>query len=145
MYLAAIAIYTNAVKRISALQMGRSLVRPTWTAPTSTVMYARRTKKEDRIDRRLAENHRPDKRCVFVIRQKISVIGEAQRMTLDVMREAGSALCSREITNALLPRKGIDLTVAIAARIQKNILAVMRRLEARNIVREINDSVGVMK
>lgn len=70
--------------------------------------------------------------------------GEAQRMTLDVMREAGSALCSREITNALLQRKGIASTVAIVARVQKNILAVMHRLEARNIVREINDGVGVM-
>jgi hypothetical protein len=27
-------------------------------------------KKEDRIDRRLAEHQRPDKRCVFVMRQK---------------------------------------------------------------------------
>lgn len=68
--------------------------------------------------------------------------GEAQRMTLDVMREAGSALCSREITNALLQRKGIESTVAIVARIQKNILAVIHRLEARNIVREIDGGVG---
>jgi len=71
--------------------------------------------------------------------------GEAQRMTLDVMRETGSALCSREITNALLQRKDIESTVAIVARIQKNILAVMHRLEARNIVREIDGGVGVMK
>lgn len=70
--------------------------------------------------------------------------GEAQRMTLDVMREAGSALCSREITNGLLQRKGIKSTAVIVARVQKNILAVMQRLEARNIVREINDGVGVM-
>jgi hypothetical protein len=71
--------------------------------------------------------------------------GEAQRLTLDVMREAGAALCSREITDALLQRKGIASTVALVARIQKNILAVMHRLEARNIVRKVDDGVGAMQ
>lgn len=71
--------------------------------------------------------------------------GEAQRLTLDVMREAGVALCSREITDALLQRKGIASTIDLSARIQKNVLAVMHRLEARNIVRKIDNVVGAMQ
>jgi len=64
--------------------------------------------------------------------------GEAQHMTLDVMREANAPLYSRKITDALLQRKNIEPTTAIVARVQKNILAVLHRLEARNIVRPIN-------
>lgn len=64
--------------------------------------------------------------------------GEAQRMTLDVLREANTPLCSREITDALLRRKDIESTTPIVALVQKNILAVLHRLEARNIVRPIN-------
>jgi transposase-like protein len=97
-YLAAIAIYTNAVKGISALQLGRDLDVQYKTAFVlahkirESLMEQReleklsgeihmdgayvngyirpKNKKEDRIDRRLAENQRPDKRCVFVMRQK---------------------------------------------------------------------------
>ena len=97
-YLAAIAVYTNAVKGISALQMSRDLGVQYKTAFVlahkirESLMEQRETsqlsgevhmdgayvngyirpknKKEDRIDRRLAENQRPDKRCVFVMRQK---------------------------------------------------------------------------
>lgn len=64
--------------------------------------------------------------------------GEAQRMTLDVLREANAPLCSREITDALLWRKDIEPSMPIVALVQKNILAVLHRLEARNIVRPIN-------
>ena len=80
-------------------------------------------------------------------RNQYFVQGEAQRMTLDVMREANAPLCSRDITDALLRCKNIESTAAIAARIQKNILAVLHRLEARNIVRAIDTSSerGVMK
>ncbi len=71
--------------------------------------------------------------------------GEAQRMTLDVMREAGKPLNSREITAQLLARKGIEATDAITARIQKNVFAVIHRLEARQIVTENDNGAGVMK
>jgi transposase-like protein len=105
MYLAAIAIYTNAVKGISALQMGRDLDVQYKTAFVLThkireSLMAQRdesplsgeihmdgayvnghvrpaNKKEDRVDRRLVVNQRPNKRCVFVMRQKVNVIGDA--------------------------------------------------------------------
>lgn len=32
--------------------------------------------KEDRVDRCLVDNQRPDKRCVFVMRQKVNVVGD---------------------------------------------------------------------
>jgi transposase-like protein len=97
-YLAAIALFCNAVKGISALQLSRdmdvqyktafvlahkireSLMEQRNVEPLSGEVhmdgayvngYIRpRNKKEDRIDRRLAEHQRPDKRCVFVMRQK---------------------------------------------------------------------------
>lgn len=113
-YLAAIAIYTNAVKGISALQLARdlgvqyktafvlahkireSLMEQRDNAPLSGEVhmdgayvngYIRpKNKKEDRIDRRLAENQRPDKRCVFVMRQKSTeadtgMVGAAKTLT----------------------------------------------------------------
>lgn len=98
-YLGAIAIYSNAVKGISALQLGRDLGVQYKTAFVmahkirESLMEQRddrqlsgeihmdgayvnghirpKNKKEDRIDRRLAENQRPDKRCVFVMRQRV--------------------------------------------------------------------------
>ena len=80
-------------------------------------------------------------------RNQYFVQGEAQRMTLDVMREANEPLCSREITDALLRRKDIEPTAAIVARVQKNILAVLHRLEVRKIVRPVNTNGerGVMQ
>lgn len=103
-YLSAIAIYTNAVKGLSALQLGRdlgvqyktafvlahkireSLLVQRDDAPLSGEVhmdgaYVNSTirpenKKEDRIDRRLFENQREDKRCVFVMRQKIETVGD---------------------------------------------------------------------
>jgi hypothetical protein len=78
-------------------------------------------------------------------RNQYFVKGEAQRLTLDVMREAGKPLNSLEITAQLLARKGIEATATITARIQKNVFAVIHRLEARHIVREIDNGAGVMK
>ncbi len=103
MYLAAIAIYTNAAKGISALKLSRdlgvqyktafvlahkireSLMEQRDDAPLSSEVhmdgayvngYVRpANRKEDRIGRRLAENQRPDKRCVFVMRQKVETAG----------------------------------------------------------------------
>ncbi|MFZ6800380.1 hypothetical protein [Undibacterium sp. Di24W] len=64
--------------------------------------------------------------------------GEAQRMTLDVLREVGRPMCSREIADALMQRKGIKSTAEFVVRIQKNILAVLHRLMANNIVKTID-------
>lgn len=106
-YLIAIAIFTNAVKGISALQLARDLDVQYKTAFVlahkirESLMEHRdesalsgevhmdgayvnghirpKNKKEDRIDRRLAMHQRPDKRCVFVMRQKVDVVGNELR------------------------------------------------------------------
>lgn len=103
-YLAAIAIYTNAVKGISALQLSRdlgvqyktafvlahkireSLMEHRDDAPLNGEVHMDgayvnghirpKNKKEDRIDRRLAIHQKPGKRCVFVMRQKVETAGD---------------------------------------------------------------------
>jgi len=97
-YLAAIAIYANAVKGISALQLARDLGVQYKTAFVlahkirESLMEQRelgkldgeihmdgayvnghirpKNKKDDRVDRRLAKHQKSGKRCVFVMRQK---------------------------------------------------------------------------
>ncbi len=97
-YLAAIALFSNAVKGISALQLSRDLDVQYKTAFVlahkirESLMEHRdesalngeihmdgayvngyirpKNKKADRIDRRLAVHQKPGKRCVFVMRQK---------------------------------------------------------------------------
>lgn len=110
-YLAAIAIYTNAVKGLSALQLARdlgvqyktafvmahkireSLIEPRDTAPLDGEVHMdgtyvngtirEKNKKEDRIDRRLAENQKPNKRCVLVMRQNdVESEGQGAKRTL---------------------------------------------------------------
>lgn len=96
-YLAAVALFSNAVKGISSLQLARDLGVQHKTAfvlahklreslmvhqddsPVSGDVHIDgayvnghvrpKNKKEDRLDRRLAENQNPDKRCVLVIRE----------------------------------------------------------------------------
>lgn len=98
LYLAAVAIYTNAVKGTSALQLSRDLDVQYKTAFVlahkirESLMEKRdetaldgevemdgayvnghvrpANKKADRVDRRLAENQNPAKRCVFVMRSR---------------------------------------------------------------------------
>jgi len=106
-YLAAIAIFTNAVKGISALQLGRDLgvqyktafvmahkIRESLMEHRDDAQLAGeihmdgayvnghirpKNKKEDRIDRRLAIHQKPGKRCVFVMRQKVETAGDEIR------------------------------------------------------------------
>ena len=96
-YLGAVALYTNAVKGLSALQMCRDLGVQYKTAfvlmhkVRESLMVQReetplcgavemdggyvgghvrpQNKKEDRLDRRLAENQSPHKRCILVMRE----------------------------------------------------------------------------
>jgi transposase-like protein len=96
-YLAAVAIDANAVKGLSALQMGRDLGVQYKTAfvlmhkRRESLMVQReetplsgeveldgayvgghvrpRNKQEDRVDRRLAEHQSPDRRCILVMRE----------------------------------------------------------------------------
>ena len=99
LYLIAIAIFTNAVKGLSALQLSRDLDVQYKTAFVlahkirESLMEQRddsqplegeihmdgayvnthvrpENKKEKRIDRRLAKNQKESKRCIFVIREK---------------------------------------------------------------------------
>lgn len=109
-YLAAIAIYTNAVKGISALQLARDLGVQYKTAFVlahkirESLMEQRelekldgeihmdgayvnghirpKNKKEDRIDRRLAKHQKPGKRCVFVMRQKCQELAAGAAKTI---------------------------------------------------------------
>src|SRR3989338_4512024 len=109
-YLAAIAIYTNAVKGISALQLSRdlgvqyktafvlahkireSLMEHRDAAPLGGEVHMDgayvnghirpKNKKEDRIDRSLAVNQKPGKRCVFVMRQKCQELAAGAFKTL---------------------------------------------------------------
>lgn len=114
-YLAAIAIDSNAATGISALQRSRNLDVPYKTAfvlahkireslmehRDETALsgeihvdgayvkgYIRpKNKMSERIDRRLAENQIPDKRCVFVMRQKANDAGaEGASKTLTFIR-----------------------------------------------------------
>ena len=72
--------------------------------------------------------------------------GEAQRMTLDVMREEAVPLNSREITDRLLKRKGIASSAELIARIQKNVIAVLHRQNGQLLEQvETNDEHGAMK
>ncbi len=109
-YLAAIAIFTNAVKGISSLQLSRDLGVQYKTAFVlahkirESLMEQReleklegevhmdgayvnghirpKNKKEDRIDRRLAQHQKPGKRCVFVMRQKCQELAAGASKTL---------------------------------------------------------------
>ena len=145
-YLAAIAIYANAVKGISALQLGRDLGVQYKTAFVlahkirESLMEQRelekldgevhmdgayvnghirpKNKKADRIDRRLAVNQKPGKRCVFVMRQKCQELAAGASKTLtfvlkgenqedvsklaDAFVEKGSTICADE-SNAYDP------------------------------------------
>ena len=145
-YLAAIAIYANAVKGISALQLARDLGVQYKTAFVlahkirESLMEQRelekldgevhmdgayvnghirpKNKKEKRIDRRLAINQKPGKRCVFVMRQKCQELAAGASKTLtfvlkgenqedvsklaDAFVEKGSIICADE-SNAYDP------------------------------------------
>lgn len=61
--------------------------------------------------------------------------GEAQRLLLDIMREEGRLMSSREITDAMIARKGIAGDWTVIERIQKNVLGILNRLEPRKIVK----------
>lgn len=122
-YLAAIAIYCNAGKGISALQLSRDLDVQYKTAfvlahkireslMEQRVMdqlsgevhmdgayvngYIRpKNKKADRIDRRLAKHQRPDKRCVLVMRQKCEELAGAKRTLTFVLKSENKRTCPR--------------------------------------------------
>lgn len=107
-YLAAIAIYTNAVKGLSALQLARDLDVQYKTAfvlmhklRASLLVHRDETplagavqmdgcytggslkpanRAEERVDRRLAEHRNPDRRCILVMRETFPGDDLAQRI-----------------------------------------------------------------
>ncbi len=83
------------------------------------------------VDLRTVKSHVKRKRNQYFIQ------GEAQRMTLEAMRDADGLVCSREITDTLMQRKGIAPDPAIAAGIQKNVLAVLHRVEKKKLVKQV--------
>jgi hypothetical protein len=63
-----------------------------------------KNKKEDRVDRRLAENQRPDKRCVFVMSQRAEIdqnktIGGVKTLTFVIKSEFGRVRDCESIQN----------------------------------------------
>lgn len=71
--------------------------------------------------------------------------GEAQRMTLDVLREFKKPLCSREIVDELLERKNIEPDSVTIVNLQKNILTILHSLEKRNIIIQVDNAGGSLK
>lgn len=71
--------------------------------------------------------------------------GEAQRMTLDVLRELKMPLCSREIVDELLERKNIESTTPNVVNLQKNILTILHSLEKRKIIVQVDNAGGSLK
>ena len=71
--------------------------------------------------------------------------GEAQRMTLDVLREFKKPLCSREIVDELLERKSIEPTSTTVVNLQKNILTILHSLEKRKIIVQVDNAGGSLK
>ena len=63
--------------------------------------------------------------------------GEAQRLVLGVMREHDDCMTSRQITDAIIERKGFEASAI--TQVQKDVLNVLRRLEHKEVV-ELSDS-----
>ena len=61
--------------------------------------------------------------------------GECQRLVLEIFRDADSnPLSSRQIGEALVQRKGLASSTEMIEQMQKNAIAVMKRLESTAIV-----------
>jgi len=70
--------------------------------------------------------------------------GERQRLVLDIMREAGRAMTSRQVAVALLQRKGQEETPFLVEQFQKAAFGSLRVLEANGtlIQEEADDGAG---
>lgn len=70
--------------------------------------------------------------------------GECQRLVLEIFRDAdGAALSSRQIAEALVLRKGLVNSPEMNEQMQKNAIAVVKRLEnAGTVVLAGKDGVG---
>lgn len=129
-YLAAIAIFTNAVKGISSLQLSRDLgvqyktafvlahkIRESLMAQRELGKLAGevhmdgayvnghirpKNKKSERIDRRLAVHQKPGKRCVFVMRQKCQELAAGASRTLTFVLKGETQEAVSKLADAYL-------------------------------------------
>jgi hypothetical protein len=62
--------------------------------------------------------------------------GECPRITLDILRESGSALTSRQIAAELLRRKSLEPSSERLDQLQKSALNVLKRLENKGLVKQ---------
>lgn len=69
--------------------------------------------------------------------------GEAQRMTLDMLRVAPKPLTSLEIAEKLLQAKAVDPTEDATARVRAVVFNIMTRLVTRHIVQEHKGAKGI--
>ncbi len=61
--------------------------------------------------------------------------GECQRLVLEIFRDAGRRLSSRDIAESLVERKGLESSRLMIEQMQKNALGVLKRLTAHDSVR----------
>lgn len=60
--------------------------------------------------------------------------GECQRMTLDIMRESGAAMSSRQIALEIIRRKGFESNAETIEQVQKTVIGSINGLILRKIV-----------
>lgn len=60
--------------------------------------------------------------------------GECQRLVLEIFRDTPVALSSRQVAEQIVARKKMDSSVAMIEQMQKNAIAVLRRLEKNETV-----------
>ena len=70
--------------------------------------------------------------------------GEAQRLVLGVMREHGEAMTSRQITDAIIDRKGFEDLSSTITQVQKDVLNILRRLERKEVVILCESNSGIL-
>jgi transposase-like protein len=162
LYLAAVILFANAVKGISALQVGRDLSLSHKTAYVllhkirESLLVGREesalqgeihvdgayvggkvrpeNRREDRVDRRLAENQDSDKRCILVMRQAHT----------EAAAEAGNAGAKKTLTFIVKNENQADLGKLAPAYIVKGSVIcadesdAYDRLPAKYAVRRVN-------
>ena len=68
--------------------------------------------------------------------------GEIQRRVLNHLRCAQGDVIGREIADEILKVKGIEVNSEVSAQTQKNVLTVLRRLERKGVVRNVDSTEG---
>ena len=63
--------------------------------------------------------------------------GECQRMVLDIMRENGGNMTSRQITEEIIQRKDWEMSQQMIIRVQKSVISSADTLIRRGIVDEL--------